>query len=37
MAQFIPQIAIDDWNYVDEFGGILLPQPIIQAMVNWFP
>ncbi|MBV1882888.1 MAG: alpha/beta hydrolase [Pseudomonadales bacterium] len=27
--------APGDWNYVDEFGGILLPQPVIQAIVNW--
>lgn len=23
-----------DWNYVDKYGGILLPQPIIQEIVN---
>lgn len=27
--------APHDWNYVDLFGGILLPQPVIQAIVNW--
>ncbi len=27
--------APHDWNFVDVFGGILLPQPIIQAIVNW--
>lgn len=27
--------APHDWNFVDNFGGILLPQPIIQAIVNW--
>ena len=27
--------APHDWNYVDDFGGILLPQPIIQAIVSW--
>jgi hypothetical protein len=27
--------APHDWNYVDNFGGILLPQPVIQARVNW--
>lgn len=27
--------APHDWNYVDRFGGILLPQPVIQAIVNW--
>lgn len=27
--------APGDWNYVDEFGGILLPQPVIQAIVGW--
>ena len=26
--------APHDWNYVDKYGGILLPQPIIQAIVN---
>lgn len=31
--QFAP--APHDWNYVDNFGGILLPQPVIQAIVNW--
>lgn len=25
-----------DWNFVDSNGGILLPQPIIQAIVNQF-
>lgn len=24
-----------DWNYVDDFGGILLPQPVIKAIVEW--
>ncbi|MFT6988277.1 MAG: pimeloyl-ACP methyl ester carboxylesterase [Paraglaciecola sp.] len=24
-----------NWNYVDDFGGILLPQPVIKAIVNW--
>lgn len=24
-----------DWNFVDAFGGILLPQPLIQAIVAW--
>ncbi len=28
--------APHDWNYVDHFGGILLPQPVIQGIVNWF-
>jgi pimeloyl-ACP methyl ester carboxylesterase len=32
--QYTP--APHDWNYVDHFGGILLPQPVIQAIVNWF-
>jgi pimeloyl-ACP methyl ester carboxylesterase len=27
--------APHDWNYVDDFGGILLPQPVIQAIVGW--
>lgn len=27
--------AAHDWNYVDNFGGILLPQPVIQAIVAW--
>ncbi len=31
--QFTP--APHDWNFVDEFGGILLPQPAIQAIVEW--
>lgn len=31
--QFSP--APHDWNYVDNFGGILLPQPVIQSIVNW--
>ena len=25
-----------DWNYVDEFGGILIPQPIISAITEIF-
>jgi pimeloyl-ACP methyl ester carboxylesterase len=28
--------APHDWNYVDDFGGILLPQPVIQSIVQWF-
>ncbi len=28
--------APHDWNYVDDFGGILLPQPVIRAIVQWF-
>lgn len=28
--------APGDWNYVDSFGGILLPQPVIQAIVDQF-
>lgn len=24
-----------DWNYVDTYGGILLPQAMIQGIVNW--
>lgn len=31
--QYTP--APHDWNYVDEFGGILLPQPVIQSLVAW--
>lgn len=27
--------ATGDWNYVDDFGGILLPQQVVQAVVNW--
>ena len=27
--------APHDWNFVDNFGGILFPQPIIQAIVDW--
>ncbi|MDB6059972.1 MAG: hypothetical protein JWM78_75 [Verrucomicrobiaceae bacterium] len=30
--QFTP--APHDWNYVDNFGAILLPQPIIQAIIG---
>ena len=26
--------APHDWNYVDKYGGILLPQPIIQGIVD---
>ena len=26
--------APHDWNYIDKYGGILLPQPIIQGIVN---
>lgn len=33
--QFEHTPAPHDWNYVDNFGGILLPQPVIQAIVNW--
>ncbi len=28
--------APSDWSYVDNYGGILLPQPIIQGVVNYF-
>ena len=28
--------APGDWNYVDDFGGILLPQQVIQAIVECF-
>ncbi len=28
--------APGDWNYVDDNGGILLPQPIIQGIVNQY-
>lgn len=31
--QFTP--APHDWNFVDNFGGILLPQPAIQSIVAW--
>jgi len=31
--QFTP--APHDWNFVDNFGGILLPQPAIQGIVAW--
>jgi pimeloyl-ACP methyl ester carboxylesterase len=31
--QYAP--APHDWNEVDNFGGILLPQAVIQAIVNW--
>lgn len=33
--QYLFTPAPHDWNYVDNFGGILLPQPVIQAIVNW--
>ena len=29
--------APSEWNTVDRFGGILLPQPIIQGIVNYLP
>jgi len=32
--QLVP--APGDWNFVDDFGGILLPQQIIQAIVSCF-
>jgi hypothetical protein len=28
--------APHDWNYVDHVGGILWPQPIVQAIENYF-
>lgn len=28
--------APGDWNYVDSNGGILLPQPIIQYIVDQY-
>jgi pimeloyl-ACP methyl ester carboxylesterase len=28
--------APHDWNYVDNFGSILLPQPIMNAIKSWF-
>lgn len=34
-SQYLHMPAPHDWNYVDNFGGILLPQPVIQAIVNW--
>jgi len=34
--QYMHTPAPGDWNYVDNFGGILLPQPVIQGIVNWF-
>ena len=27
--------APHDWTYVDKFGGILMPHPNIQAIVDW--
>lgn len=27
--------APHDWNYVDNFGSIMLPQPVIQSIVAW--
>ena len=31
--QHVP--APGDWNYVDNFGSILLPQPVLQAIADW--
>lgn len=33
--QFSVKECPGNWNFVDEFGGILLPQPVIQEIVNW--
>lgn len=27
--------APHDWNYVDNVGGIMLPQPVLQAITDW--
>ncbi len=27
--------APGDWNHVDQYGGIMLPQPILQAITHW--
>ena len=27
--------APGDWNFVDDVGGIMLPQPILHAITNW--
>lgn len=32
---YIHAPCISDWNYVDDIGGILMPQPVMQAIVNW--
>ena len=34
--QYAVTPALGDWNFVDNRGGILLPQPVIQGIVNWF-
>lgn len=34
--QFRLEPAPHDWNYVDNFGSILLPQPIMTAIRSWF-
>ena len=31
--QYAVTPAPDDWNFVDNWGGILLPQPVIQGIV----
>lgn len=32
---YIHAACLGDWNYVDEVGGMLLPQPVMQAIVKW--
>ncbi len=33
--RYIHAPAPHDWNFVDNFGGILLPQAVIRAIVSW--
>lgn len=34
--KYLLEPAPHDWNYVDNFGSILLPQPIMSAIRSWF-
>jgi hypothetical protein len=38
LPRFVYELAPapHDWNYVDHVGGILWPQPIVQAIENYF-
>jgi len=38
LPRFVYELAPapHDWNYVDHVGGILWPQPIVQALENYF-
>jgi pimeloyl-ACP methyl ester carboxylesterase len=33
--RYVHAPAPHDWNFVDNFGGILLPQAVIRAIVSW--